>query len=120
MKKIMLIIISILAILAVAIVVLYLNSDEYRIKTAFDARVVKKIPIGFVHLPREEDAWGNGMRYVPFESYIFFVDADGNNIYQTSYRNSDFIVKYNNEYYVNEAKILELIDIVNASTKKDE
>ena len=114
MRKIMLIIISILVLIAVAMLILYLNSDEYRIKTTFDARVVRKIPLGFVHLSREEDAWGNGMHYIPFESFIFFVDADGNNLYQTSYRNKDFIVKYNNEYYVNEAKILELIDIVDS------
>jgi len=77
-----------------------------------DAKAVKEIPNGFVFL--EEDNLDNGLHYVAWESQISFLNADGICIYQTGYDNSDFIVKYKKEYYINEKKFLELMDIANA------
>lgn len=78
-----------------------------------DSKTVKEIPSGFVLLPKD-GSWDNGLHYVPWESQIAFLDDDENCIYQTGFDNSDFIVKYKNEYYANEEKLLELIDIVNS------
>ena len=78
-----------------------------------DAKLVKEIPSGFVQLPKG-GSWDNGLHYVPWESQIAFLDDDENCIYQTGFNNSDFIVKHKNEYYVNEEKLSELIDIVNS------
>ena len=75
--------------------------------------MVREIPSGFIHLPKGGGNWDNGLHYVSWESQISFLDDDENCIYQTGLDNSDFIVKHKNEYYVNEEKILELIDIVN-------
>ena len=83
-----------------------------------DAKVVKEIPVGFICLPKGGGDWDNGLHYVSWESQISFLDADENCIYQTGFDNSDFIVKYKNEYYVKELKVLELIDIVNSRLEK--
>ena len=76
----------------------------------FDAETVREIPLGFVRLPERSDL-DNGLRYIPWETQIAFLDSDGNCIYQTEFNNSKFIVKYQDEYYVNEEKLLELINI---------
>jgi hypothetical protein len=80
-----------------------------------DAKVVRQIPSGFILLPKGGGDWDNGLHYVSWESQISFLDSDENCIYQTGFDNRDFIVKYKNEYYVNEDKILELIDSANSS-----
>lgn len=78
--------------------------------TGNDAKVVREIPQGFVQLPKDGGDWDNGLHYVSWESQISFLDGNETCIYQTGFDNSDFIVQYENEYYVNEAKLLELID----------
>lgn len=80
-----------------------------------DANMVLKIPSGFVHL---QSNLKNGLSVMPFETQIAFLDADGVGIYQTGFKNSDFIVKYKGEYYVNEEKLLELIDIAAISPEQ--
>ena len=80
-----------------------------------DAKVVKKIPPGFIHLEMGGNRQENGLRYVAWESQISFLDADGICIYQTSFANSDFIVKFKNEYYVNEEIFLELMKVADIS-----
>ena len=75
-----------------------------------DAQVVSEIPSGFTRLP-EGGLKGNDLRYVTWESQISFLDADGICIYQTGFHNSDFILKYKDEYYVNEKKYSELVEI---------
>ena len=77
----------------------------------FDAETVSEIPLGFVRLPERSDL-DNGLRYIPWETQIAFLDSDGNCVYQTGFNNSEFIVKYQDEYYVNEEKLLELINVV--------
>jgi hypothetical protein len=80
-----------------------------------DSKEVREMPEGFIYLEKEGGNWENGLHYVPFETIISFVDADGINIYQTGYSNSDFIVKQKGEYtyYVNEEKFLEVYDMAN-------
>lgn len=73
-----------------------------------DANMVFKIPSGFVHL---QTNLKNGLTYTGFETQIVFLDADGVGIYQTDFKNSEFIVKYKGEYYVDEEKLLELLDV---------
>jgi len=85
-----------------------------------DAKVVRKIPSGFVHLPKGGGDWNNGLHYVSWESQISFLDSDKNCLYQTGFNNKDFIVKYKNEYYVNEEKLLDLIDTSNSTFEKRE
>lgn len=78
--------------------------------TKNDAKVVREIPSGFVQLPKDGGDWDNGLHYVSWESQISFLDGHETCIYQTGFDNSDFIVQYKNEYYVDEAKLLELMD----------
>ena len=80
-----------------------------------DANTVLRIPPGFVHL---NDNLNNGMSVMGFETQVAFLDADGVGIYSTSFKNSDFIVKYKGEYYVNEGKLLELIEIAAISPEQ--
>ena len=82
--------------------------------------MVAKIPSGFVLLPKGGGDWDNGLHYVAWESQISFFDIDENCIYQTGFKNKDFIVKCDNEYYVDEEKLLELINIANATFSQRE
>ena len=119
-KRVFIILVS--CALAIVLTLLYLYRDGgHHMGRGSDAKVVREVPVGFIRLSSEAipsykggGDWDNGMRHVSWESVISFLDVDKECIYQTSYSNSGFIVKYNNEYYVNEAKILELIDIVNS------
>lgn len=87
-----------------------------------DAKTVKEVPTGFIPLPKGGGNWESGSHYIFWETEISFSDAEldagGVCIYQTNVKNSDFIVKYNNEYYVNEGKLLELIDIADSNFKQ--
>jgi len=80
-----------------------------------DSNMVLKIPSGFVHL---HSNLRNGLNIMPFETQITFLDADGVGIYQTGFKNSEFIVKYKGEYYVNEERLLELIDVAAISPEQ--
>jgi len=91
---------------------IYQGSDRW-----VDATVVKKIPLGFIHLEKGGNRQKNGLHYVSWESQISFLDADEICIYQTSFANSDFIVKFKNEYYVNEEIFLELMKVANISSE---
>jgi hypothetical protein len=71
----------------------------------FVPKEIQEIPYGFVQLGY---TLRNGLRSLPWESNIVFLDSDDINIYQTGLENSDFIVSYKDEYYVNEEKLLEL------------
>ena len=128
MNKKWVLIISILLVIVLALALVYFFRDGgHNMGKVIDAKVVKEIPEGFIPL-KEAAKWEGlsdserGLRYVAWESQISFLDADlcvgGVTIYQTSFNNSAFIVKYNNEYYVNEEKILELINIVNSKQRE--
>jgi hypothetical protein len=83
-----------------------------------DAKVVREIPAGFIQLPKGGGNWANGLHYVAWESQISFLDIDEKCVYQTGFNNSDFIVKYKNEYYVNENEFWELVDMAKLAFEK--
>jgi hypothetical protein len=83
-----------------------------------DSKAVSELPSGFIPLPLGNEESANGLHYVPWESQISFMDADECCIYQTGFTNSDFIVKFRNEYYVNEEKYLELIEIAGLAAEE--
>jgi len=99
---------KILLLFAVIAIIIILALTWFMFYGRNDANMVLKIPSGFVNL---QSNLKNGLSVMPFETQIAFLDADGVGIYQTDFKNSDFIVKYKGEYYVNEEKLLELIDI---------
>ena len=101
-RKLLLMFIS--AILIASVLLAATSCDEY-------PKDVREIPSGFVLLPKG-GYWSDGLYYVIWESQISFLDIYENCIYQTGLDDSGFIVEYKNEYYVNEEKILELLDIV--------
>jgi len=118
-KKAVFILIPFLLVITI-VSVYFIATGVNKIGRGIDAKVVNAIPEGFVPLPKDLDSLGNGLRYVPWESQISFLDINDVCIYQTGFSNSNFIVKYNNEYYVNEEKLLELIDIANTAFEKRE
>ena len=102
----------VLALLVAILVSMPLLSCQGRdIYKGVDAEMVQKIPDGFVLFPNEGDDW----RYVIWENVIAFLDADGVCIYQIGINNSEFIVRYDSEYYVNEEKMSEIIDVASIS-----
>lgn len=107
-KKVLLLfaVIAIIIILALTWFVFYGRND---------ANMVLKVPSGFVPLQSNLE---NGLSVMPFETQIAFLDAEGVGIYQTDFKNSDFIVKYKGEYYVNKEKLLELIDVAAISPEQ--
>jgi len=76
-----------------------------------EVKVVRQVPKGFIYLEKGDNNWKNGLHYVFWETQISFVDAGRICIYQTSVKNSEFIVQYKGDYYVNEEKLSELMDI---------
>ena len=89
-------------------------------RTWDDAKIVKEVPSGFVHLPKGRGHWENGMEWLGWETQISFLDANGVCIYQTGFDNNDFIVKYEDEYYVCEEKLQEILDIIDSSSEQQE
>ena len=80
-----------------------------------DAKVVFRVPDGFVPLT-ELDSRDSILDYVFWDSQISFVYTPDDTprlicLYQEYVGNRDFIVKYKGDYYVNEAKYLELIEV---------
>jgi len=112
-------IISISFTLVIVLASIYFALDGGRIVGgSSDAKVVGEIPSGFIHLPKGGGNWDNGLHYVSWETQISFLDANGACIYQTGFDNSDFIVKYKKEYYINEEKFLELMEIASSSAEQ--
>jgi len=114
MTKSKVLVISTLFVLVLATIYFLLNGRN-QVGRYADAKVVQEIPLGFIHLPPNGGDWENGLHYVCWESQISFLDIDESCIYQTSFENNMFIVKYKNEYYVDEEKLLELVDIATSS-----
>lgn len=95
--------------------IIILASTWYIFVGRYDANIVLKIPNGFVDL---QSNLKNGLDYFAFESQIVILDADGVGIYQTSFKNRDFIVKYKGDYYVNEEKLLEIAEVAAISSEQ--
>jgi hypothetical protein len=78
-----------------------------------DVKVVSKIPDGFISLSELDNHADSILRCLFWENNIVFVLKEDSsfNLYQNSLGNSDIVVKYNEEYYVNEAIFLELNEV---------
>ena len=82
-----------------------------------DAKVVSKIPDGFVSLIELNNHEDKNIRIILWDNQIsFMIEAPDTQsgevcLYQTFIGERDVIVKYKDEYYVNEAKYLELTNI---------
>lgn len=111
--------ISFILVCVFAISYFALNGGYYGIdKIGDEVKEVRKIPKGFVSLNKGGDDEENGLSFVLWESQVSVLDADESCIYQTSIGNSNFIVKYNEDLYVNEKKLLELIEIANSASEQ--
>ncbi|HNX15146.1 MAG TPA: hypothetical protein PK854_04000 [Oscillospiraceae bacterium] len=88
---------------------------SFLISCGSDTKEVKEIPKGFIKLSSRGNYPKNSLSYIFEENQVLFYDADGTCIYQSELSKSDFIVKYQDEYYVNEEKYIELFDLVTDS-----
>ncbi|MBR5218529.1 MAG: hypothetical protein IKV89_02240 [Clostridia bacterium] len=75
-----------------------------------DVKEVTKVPEGFIRLPECGEL--ENMSWMGWETQIVFLDEEENCIYQTGFNNSEFIVWYKDDYYVNEEKFKELLEKV--------
>lgn len=82
-----------------------------------DAKMVFKLPDGFVSLEEVINSSEGALNYVFWESQISFLDAKGTCIYQTGVKNDNFIVKYKGKYYISESKYNELLTTVKNVTE---
>ncbi len=97
--KITVILIVLITVVSAIAIFLHNNSDAYP-----DAKVVSKIPANFILIDDAIASDLKDMRYVFFESQIAFCNSSDECVYQTDVRNSDFIVKYKDKYYINKDK----------------
>jgi hypothetical protein len=83
-----------------------------------DTKIASKVPTGFISLNEAINNMKGTLRYVTWESQISFLDADNITIYQTGFENRDFIVEYQGDYYVNEQKYLELVEVAKTTMEQ--
>ena len=79
-----------------------------------DVKVVSKVPDGFISFNELDNYADNILRCFLWENNVVFsLEGEDNfpTLYQASIRDSDVIVRYQEEYYINEAKFLELTKI---------
>jgi len=89
---------------------------DFKMSKIDNANVVSKIPVGFISLIEFNNRTGNILRGVIWDNQISFELMDEAKygifcIYQTSINNSDYIVKYKEKYYINEAKSKKLSEV---------
>ena len=70
---------------------------------------VNNVPDGYMRIADVRQKYGSVITVLPFEAMICVLDVDNNNLYQTGISDSDFVVEYKNDLYVNMAKINELL-----------
>jgi hypothetical protein len=91
----------------------YKNYGQYYDR---DVKSVCKVPDGFIslnnikHLDRYSDYTDSKLRWVIVDGDIGFRDSDDMALDNSPLNNSDFIVKYKNEYYVDKLQIYDLLD----------
>lgn len=96
---------------------LQINSVTYTspisISEEYEALIVDELPNGFIALDKIDLSDAN-LRYIFWESQISFISTvDNYCVYQTDIKNKDFIVKYNNKYYINEKIYNDILNGVN-------
>lgn len=103
MKKIFYIAIIIFSILMILIYYLII-SNKYNVKK------VVKLPAGFISLEEICERKETISHYVFFETQILFFDSNDTCIFQANVKDSNFIVEYQNKYYINKESYLELVN----------
>jgi len=73
-----------------------------------DARRVLFIPDGFIALDYATHGMDEVLRWFGWAENIVFQDSDEMTIFQTSFRDRSFIVRYRDDYYVNEKSFNEI------------
>ena len=112
MKKVILLVLLVLLI-GLVILLLFLRKwdDGYSTEIVIEKIKVDEIPDGFIPLGNANDDLGNGLHYIPWASMLAFLDIEGVVVYSVGLGNREFIVQYNGVSYVNEKKLLELIEL---------
>jgi len=78
--------------------------------------VVQEVPEGFILLPRVQQ-FENGLSFMAWNAQWSFFDIDRNNIFSTLIVNTDFIIMYEGELYINEEKFLELYEMADTTVE---
>ena len=82
-----------------------------------EVTTVKNLPIGFIPLRKEIENLDNGLEYLFFETGIFFIDADRVDIYGRVVDDQDFLVWYDDAYYINEKDFLKIVELADATAE---
>ena len=103
-KKILFLSLTPLFIITIIITTYIISIKYYKYYGQYhkDAQCVYKLPDNFVLLNEVCEDTNGKLTYMLWPHNISFQDADNIGIYTTLYSNSDDIVKYKNEYYINE------------------
>ena len=80
--------------------------------------MVKGIPPGFISIKDAAEKSKGVMDYCFFEDYISLVDTDGDIVGGAMVNDKSFIVQYQGEYYVNEKKYMESMEIAKISPEQ--
>ena len=83
-----------------------------------DTELVYEIPSGFINLKDATEKTKGVMEYIFFEDYFSLVDIDGSSVGGAMVNDSSYIVQYQGEYYVNEEKFLEALEIATVSPEQ--
>lgn len=97
------VVVSVCLIFSVIYIVYYQNYGKYYPKNVFTK------PDGYVLLNDAVDENKDNIQYKFSETAVFFMDKQNNSLGTWNVRNSDFIVRYNGKYYINERKLDEML-----------
>ena len=76
--------------------------------------VVQEVPEGFILLPRVQQ-FENGLSFMPWNMHWSVFDINRSEIFSAEILNTDFIVMYEGELYINEEKFLEIYAIADSA-----
>ena len=106
-KILLILLLAMLIIVALYLLFTYIGKQN-------EPYVVSEVPQGYVSLNDLLDSTGNKIGYIFWESQIAITNERSVCIYQTNVQDRDFIVKYQEQYYINVDKFSD--DILNIST----
>ncbi|MEQ2455149.1 hypothetical protein [Flavonifractor hominis] len=78
----------------------------YQHQNRFEAKVVQRVPSGFIQIDELTENFEGDRQYVFWESQVAILDTSGECVYQTSVKNDHFIVKYKGDYYINQDMLM--------------
>jgi len=113
-KRIIFMVISMLVISVVIVATHIISIEYYRFYGQYreDAKRVYKVPEGFISLnkiDRYADYTDGKLKWMFDHGGIGFIDSDDMGLYGTPLNNSQFIVKYKDEYYIRNFMYEELL-----------